>query len=94
MRTLTSGLREPDRIGLGSSGEQRRGRQHGSRRRDCKQCGFHCRSSLGFSSHPNEGSTKSFRTRAAEPLRDIDLILLRPMFWSERALRQHRPEHE
>jgi hypothetical protein len=61
-------LCEPDRIGLGSSGEQRRGRQHGSRRRDCKQCVFHCRSSLGFRSHPNDGSTKSFRPARAKPL--------------------------
>ena len=54
-------LRQPGRIGLRGASEQRCHRQHGSRRRDCKQCVFHCRSSLGFSSHPNDGSTKSFR---------------------------------
>jgi hypothetical protein len=34
----------------------------------------------GVQQPPQRRIDKSFRTRAAEPLRDIDLILLRPMF--------------
>jgi hypothetical protein len=55
------GLSDLNVIRLGSSGEQRRSREHGGRGRDCKECVLHCRSSLGSEAIP----TKDRHNRSA-----------------------------